>query len=98
MKRILISTIPTQFENETMSIAPGKGKKPMSILTDKQCEELSHPWLFPTGKFGYKIGREINLTPNKYFKQRLLNYKQTFASEADYIFFCPFCLSVAEHD
>ena len=30
----LISTIPTQFENETMTIAPGEGKKPMSILTD----------------------------------------------------------------
>ena len=84
---VLISTISTQFENETMTIAPGEGKKPMSLLNDKQCEELSHPWLFPTGKFGYKIEREINLTPNKYFNQRLLNYKQTFASEADYIFY-----------
>ena len=53
----LISTIPTQFENETMTIAPGEGKKPMSILTDKRCEELSHPWLFPTGKFGYRTER-----------------------------------------
>ena len=59
----------------------------MSILTDNQCEELSHPWLFPTGKFGYKVEREIRLTPNKYFNQRLLNYKQTYASEVDYIFF-----------
>ena len=83
----LISTIPTQFENETMTIAPGEGKKPMSILTDKRCEELSHPWLFPTGKFGYRTEREISLTPNKYLNQRLLNYKQTFASDADYIFY-----------
>ena len=83
----LISVVPSEIDNENVTIAPCEGKKPMSLLTDSNCEELAHPYLFPTGKFGYKVQRSINLTPNKYFNQRLLNYKQRFASEADYIFF-----------
>ena len=73
--------------NEYISIAPGEGKRPVSILNDEYCEELAHPHLFPTGKFGYKAKRNIYLTPSKYFNQRLLNYSQIFASDSDYIFF-----------
>ena len=51
------------------------------------CEEMTHPYLLPTGQFGYKVDRQVKLSPNKYFNQRLLNYKQRFASESDYIFF-----------
>jgi len=43
--------------------------------------------LFPTGKFGYHVERDVKLSPTKYFNQRLLNYSQKFASDADYIFF-----------
>ena len=57
------------------------------MLTDKYCEELAHPYLFPAGKFGYQVQREIRLTPVKYFNQRLLNYTQKFSSDSDYIFF-----------
>ena len=59
----------------------------MSILTDKHWEELAHPHLFPTGKLGYQVDREVPLSPIKYFNQRLLNYKQKFSSDPDYIFF-----------
>ena len=83
----LISVVPSEIDNENVAIAPCQGKKPISLLTDSNCEELAHPYLFPTGKFGYKVQRNIYLTPSKYFNQRLLNYKQRFASEADYIFF-----------
>ena len=54
---------------------------------DEKCEELAHPFLFPTGKFGYRVKRDIKLSPVKYFNQRLLNYKQKFASDSDYIFY-----------
>ena len=80
----LISDMP---QSEVLTIAPGEGKQPMSILNDQYCEELAHPHLFPTGNFGYKIERNVKLSPFKYFNQRLLNYKQKFASDADYIFF-----------
>ena len=35
--------------------------------------------------FGYSAEGEIKLSPSKYFNQRLLNYKQSFASNSDYI-------------
>ena len=73
-------------ENECLNIAPAEGKNPKSILSDQHCEELAHPYLFPTGKYGYKFDRDIPLSPVKYFNQRLLNYTQKFSSDADYIF------------
>ena len=83
----LIPTIPCQINEEDVTIAPGEGIKPISILTDQNCEELAHPNLFPNGKFGYKVQRQVPLSPVKYFNQRLLNYKQKFSSDSDYIFF-----------
>ena len=73
----LISVVPSQIDNENVTIAPCQGKTPMSMLTDNSCEELAHPYLFPTGKFGYKVQRDIKLTPSRYFNQRLLNYVYT---------------------
>ena len=57
----------------------------MSILLDEKCEELPHP--FPTGRFGYRVKPEIKVSPVKYFNQRLLNYREKFASDSDYIFY-----------
>ena len=51
------------------------------------CEELAFPFLFPNGKFKYKVEREIKLSPVKYFNQRLLSFTQMFASDPDYVFF-----------
>jgi hypothetical protein len=31
----------------------GEGVQPLNVLEDEFCEELAHPYLFPTGKFGY---------------------------------------------
>ena len=86
---MLMSHMPSsnEIDNEILTLAPGEGKNPLSILNDEFCEELAHPHLFPTGKYGYKIKRETPLSPVKYFNQRLLNYTQLFASDSDYIFF-----------
>ena len=43
--------------------------------------------MFPTSQYGYKIEREIPLTPSKYFNHMLLHYTQKVASDNDYIFF-----------
>ena len=40
-------------------MAPSEGVIPISILTDTHCEELAHPHLFPTGKFGYRFQRKV---------------------------------------
>jgi hypothetical protein len=44
---------------EVFNIAPGEGKHPVSMMTDKLCEELSFPVLFPKGRFGYTAERDI---------------------------------------
>ena len=67
-------------------MAPGQGKTPVSVLNDGHCEELTFPYLFPTGMFGYKVNCEMPLFSVKYFNQRLLNVRQSFASDVDYIF------------
>ena len=77
-----------------LAIAPGENKMPLPIISDENCELLAHPYLFPTGKFGYTYQRGISLSPSKYFNQRLLNYSQKIASDSDYIFFAQ---SVMQH-
>ena len=87
-EKTITTEIPTLDElEEGIVIAPGEGKKPLSILHDDYCEEMAHPHLFPTGKFGYKDKWKFHLIPSKYFNQRLLHYLQQFDSDTDYIFF-----------
>ena len=83
----LVPEIPRIIEDDNVIMVPGQGKTPVSILNDDHCEELAFPYLFPTGNFGYKVKCEVLLSPVKYFNQRLLNFRQNFASDADYIFF-----------
>ncbi|XP_066926174.1 uncharacterized protein [Clytia hemisphaerica] len=89
LKQQPTSHTPTDAEvdNEILTLAPGQGETPISILRDENCELLAHPYLFPKGRFGYKTERDVKLSPSKYFNQRLLNEKQSFASDADYIFY-----------
>ena len=79
--------VPNLLTGEEISIVPSHGKQPTSILSDTFCEQLAFPCLFPQGKFGYNIERDVKLNPIKYFNQRLLNYTQMFASNPDYIFY-----------
>ena len=83
----LTSIVPHQINENDITLAPGEGKSPISMITDENCEELSFPHLFPSGKFGFKVDRHEKLTPTRYFNQRLLNYTQKFAADSDYIFF-----------
>ena len=73
--------------SEEVNIAPGEGRQPTSMLNDEFCEELAFPYLFPWGKFGYKVERYIKLSPSKYFNEGVLNFRQLFASDPDFIFF-----------
>ena len=79
--------ITRSHENEFISIALGEDSGPLPFSHDLFCEELSHPHLFPLGKFGFQIKGHTSLSPTKYFNQRLLNYTQKFSSDSDYIFF-----------
>ena len=70
---------------EVFNVAPGEGKHPVSMMTDKLCEELSFPVLFPKGQFGYTAEREVKLSPIKYFNARLLHYSGEFATNPEYL-------------
>ena len=72
----LVPEIPRIIEDDNVIMAPGQIKTPVSVLNDDHCDELAFPYLFPTGKFGYKVKREIPLSPVKYFNQRLLPQMQ----------------------
>ena len=85
-EKTLIPEIPTITEDDNVIIATGQGKTPVLVLNDDHCEELTFPYLFLTGKFVYKVKREVPLIPVKYFNQWLLNVRQSFASDEDYIF------------
>ena len=61
-------------------------EKPVSILSDEFCEEQVVPYLLPEGKTGYNTSPDI-ASPGWYFNQRLLNFNQYFASDANYLFF-----------
>ena len=73
--------------NEIFSVAPGENKHPVSMMTDRHCEELAFPVLFPKGRFGYKMERKEKLTPVRYFNARLLHYSGRFAMNPEYLFF-----------
>ena len=76
------------------NIAPGENRHPVSIMTDKKCEELAFPVLFPKGQFGYTEDRMIKLSPVKYFNARLLHYSGRFTMDPEYLLFAQF---IAEH-
>ena len=67
-------------------MAPDPGKTPVSVLNNDHCEELAFPYFLPTGRFRYKVKLAIPLSPVKYFNQQLMNLRQSFASDADYLF------------
>lgn len=69
-----------------LTVAPGEGKKPISFEVDKQVEELTFPQLFPTGRFGFSMQREKQVSTKKYFQARLFNADGRFARNIEYIF------------
>ena len=94
----LVSEIPYIINDENVIMTPRqkkkkKKKKTVSILSDEFCEEQAFPYLLPKGKFGYKVPRDIPISPARYFNQRLLNFNQYFASDANYIFLPGLCMS-----
>ena len=67
-------------------------KHPVSFMTDKQCEELAFPSLFPKGRFGFTTQRDIKLTPIKYFNACLLHYSGRFSTNPEHLCFGQFII------
>ena len=95
----ILPNYPVSVENtdcdnrrEIFNIAPSEGRPPVLIMTDKLCEELSFPVLFPKGRFGYTAERDLKLSPVKYFNARLLHYSGKFATSPEELFFAQFII------
>ena len=78
--------------NNIYEIAPGEGLLANKILFDQNCDKVAFPQFFSKGRFGSSTERETKLSQSKYFSQRLLNDKQSFTSNSDYIFFAQLVL------
>ncbi|CAB4019654.1 Hypothetical predicted protein [Paramuricea clavata] len=48
--------------------------------------------LFPKGRFGYNVERDIKLSPIKSFNARLLHYSGKFPTNPEYLFFAQFIM------
>ena len=73
--------------NAIVNIASGQNQRPISLMIDELCEELSFPTLLPTGKFSFNANRDVPLSVTKYGNSRLLNHTGRFASNTEYLFF-----------
>ena len=60
-------SVNTSCGNEFISTALGENVIPEWFTNDKFWEELSHPHLFPTRKFGFQTKRKVQLSPSEYF-------------------------------
>ena len=87
-----------------LNLAPGEGKKPVGMFTDKNSEEMAFPCLFPSGLRGFDHQREKKISVKKYFNQRILNFDTRFAASTEYLFYAQYrceskevsdCLSIA---
>ena len=67
-----VSEIPNIIDEENVIIAPGQGKTPVLILSDKFCEEQTFPYLLPKGKFSVNASR---LNNKKVLVARHFQYK-----------------------
>uniref|UniRef100_A0A1X7UEJ7 Helitron helicase-like domain-containing protein n=1 Tax=Amphimedon queenslandica TaxID=400682 RepID=A0A1X7UEJ7_AMPQE len=70
---LVLSVDNPETENNILSIAPGEGQKPLSIMCDATFELMSNPDKFSFGRGGFNTEKIKSLTYRKYFNQRLLN-------------------------
>ena len=76
----------TKDEKEVLSVAPGEGKKPTNILNEEDWDVKSFPGLHPDATMGLSENRDIKVTDQMYFAQRIKNFDKRFANTAAYVF------------
>ena len=70
-----------------LTVAPGEGKTPTNIMTEKNWDIKAFPHLNnPDGKNCKDQERELNLTDQYYFIQRISNGNACFARSPAYVY------------
>ena len=73
-------------EDTTISVNPGEGKMPTSIIMDNEWDMKSHPFLDPTGQNNMNKKRKVDLTPQEWLEQRLLNEDPIWSNTSSFVF------------
>ena len=74
-------------DDELVVVAPGEGGKPVNIMSDRKWDLKSYPCLNNLdGSNGLNQKRDVYLTDQKFFEQRLLNVNEKFAKHPEVIF------------
>ena len=79
-------SVPEERKDETVAVAPGEGKKPTNILSEKDWDIKSYPGLYPDGKFGLHFPRKKKISDQNFFIQRIMNKDLRFANNMPFIF------------
>ncbi len=76
----------TTSSTTSCPIAKGEGKIPTNMLRDIHWDINSFPSLHLSGKYSLNYERKVDLYPQQYFNQRLLNFDKRFSNNAPYVF------------
>ena len=79
-------TCSDETKKKPISIAPGEGKIPVDLMRDKSFLINAFPHLFPRGLYGICHKRDIFLSIQKYFIQRLQNVNPQFSRDIAFVF------------
>lgn len=81
-----VSIKKTTKGNGNITIAPGEGKIPTNLLRDEDFDVKAFPRHHPNGQFGLHHKRDLKLSSQMYFNQRLLNVDERFSTDPCYLF------------
>ena len=84
----MTSEFPEAGLQPEISIVPGEGQIPTSILKDKQWDINSFPQLFPSRNNGIFQDRKAPLMPQEFIGNRLKNQDTRFEQCSTYVFAC----------
>ena len=68
------------------TIAPGEGKVPTDILQDTEWDMRAFPTLDPRGENNLNCKRDVKLSAQDFFQQRIMNVNSRFAKCSSFVF------------
>ena len=89
-----VPVLPTRDDGNSISIAPGEGKTPISRRTE-HVDQLGFPGIFSQGECSYSLDREVPLSLGQYYNS--LTWRQdSRCTESTFIFHAQ-CQKEKEH-
>ena len=78
--------VKTHDNNEAISVSPGEGKLPVSILEDDLWDIKSFPILDPKMQNHMNADRQVRLTNQQYIQQRMFNINPRYANCLSWVY------------